>query len=177
VQDDNGPFELSAAAGSISFSASGDTETVLAAFATFREWVETLGVQPDPPAAEPPRASEAPVATPQPPRSREETSSASEVLALKPFLARYKLAGNRERALGMAVWAKRKHNETVLSYADFAEMWKDSAFKHPDIKLPRDVRKAATEGWLDQSSKARDATFTVTGFGETTFESFANSNQ
>lgn len=177
MSDAGSAFELSLTVGDTQFSASGTEKAVREAFDVFREWVDSgsrvgtpaLQTGQSPPthaaATTPQAASSPPSAAPSAP------PKVSDSLPLKPFLADFKLRGNKERAAGIAAWSAASGNGEELSLEQFEQLWKRSGAKMPG-NLGRDVRAAEKDGWLHESKNDKTVVWSITSFGEGEMESW-----
>lgn len=154
--------------GNASFSASGQTQVVLDAYADFKELIGPDGaLSPDPPSTKTARSRQpSSRTTPEP----ESTVTSEEVkaptsLPLKPYLGRLKLPGNKEKATAVLAWSAESGGEAQLTIAEIEALMKKGGFKAPK-NLSRDVRKAETEGWLDSTGTGPSAKFFINGYGE-----------
>lgn len=157
--------------GNAAFSASGETQVVLDAYADFKKYLEAAptvaAADTRPPsegaAGEHPAEQSEPVGTSEPPAEVKSPTA----LPLKPYLARLKLRGNKEKATAIIAWSAESGQKAALTLAEIEQLWKKTPFKAPS-NLPRDVRNAEAEGWLESQGKAGspDTTYSINGYGE-----------
>lgn len=172
MADKAGQLDLSITIGNASFSARGDTSTVLGVYDDFKGLI----------AADTPPASKF--------RAKERESSADETektsgsakrttsLPLKPFLQQYKLPTNKAKATAILAWSAEKGEQAALTASEVEKLWKKTPFKAPG-NLPRDLRNAEGEGWIDSAGKAgsSDATFSINGYGEGVLAGWATDDE
>lgn len=161
VPTQDGTLELSVTVGNWSFSASGETSVVLDAYADSKEFVGAT------PTVAPPEASRSEQAATAPAASTRTEVKSPTTLPLKPYLARLNLRGNQEKATAILAWSAESGNKKELTAAEVETLWKKTQFRAP-ANLPRDLRAAEAEGWLDSKGKSGspDATFSINGYGE-----------
>lgn len=151
------PLRLEITTNGASFSASGDGDLVLRAFAEFDAKVLRGGTQPVAqarPTAESQAASVAPAA---------ETAQRPEPVPVPVFLDRYKkLKSNPQIAAGIVLWAREHRGQDSIDIDSIKQFWKDTRHKLP-ANLPRDVSAAAKEGWITREANGQ---FSITGHGE-----------
>lgn len=161
-------LELSVTIGGSSFSASGEASAVLEAYEDFKTLAALGSTTAGTSASEGTRED----GDTQTAAGTGASASAHQVkapttLPLKPYLDRLKLRGNKEKATAIIAWSAERGNATALTVADIAQLWRSTPYKPPS-NLPRDVRTAVGEGWLDTGGKpgSPQATFSINGFGE-----------
>jgi hypothetical protein len=164
----SGELELSVSIADASFSASGETRVVLDAYADFKELIRAA------PAATRPRIEASPAETAEAVTEPKPTGdqAAPEVkaptsLPLKPYLERLKLPGNKHKAAAMVAWSAESGAKADLTVTEVEALWRRSPFKVPK-NVPRDLRAAETEGWLESDGKegSPGTTYRINGFGE-----------
>jgi hypothetical protein len=157
----SGPFELSVSFEGSSFSANGDAALVLQAYADFKELLVSRVGRGASPASRGKsadgRAGAAHVGEVKSPTS----------LPLKPYLARLNLTSNKQKATAIIAWSAESGDKADLALSDIEQLWKRTPWRAPS-NLPRDVRAAETEGWLDRDGKtgSPEATYSINGYGE-----------
>ncbi len=161
-------LELSVSIASASFSATGDTQIVLDAYADFKELLRS-GV---PTVASGDQICEEPTTENRAQPREQEHPAATEVkaptsLPLKPYLARLRLRGNKHKAAALLAWSAESGEKAELTASEIEQLWRRSPFKVPK-NVPRDVRAAEAEGWLDSAGKENSpsTTYRINGFGE-----------
>lgn len=167
-----GQLDLSITIGDASFSARGDTSTVLDAYGDFKTLIAAGGSQASSSRA---RTRDDLVRKPEnSPSSAKRTTS----LPLKPFLQQYKLQTNKEKATAILAWASESGEQSALTASEVEKLWKKTPFKAPG-NLTRDLRSAESEGWLDSAGKAGspEATFSINGYGEGIIASWAKDDE
>jgi hypothetical protein len=165
VTEQSGNLNLSVSIGSASFSASGDKQVVLDAYEDFKALLESLPVPA--PTREAP-ASPAPDAGAAPPDGAAVASVKSPTsLPLKPYLEGLTLKGNKEKATAIVAWSAESGEKAALTVTDVEKLWKKTPFRAP-ANLPRDLRKAEAEGWIERQGKdgSPEATYSINGYGE-----------
>ena len=90
------------------------------------------------------------------------TAIASRIRAVVPMMARKRPATN-QRAVVMAVWAKRFKDVATFTVDELLKHWRNSGEKLP-MKATRDVGLAVSEGWLERLADGDK--FQVTSYGE-----------
>lgn len=160
-----GNLRLDVTLGGATFAAEGPGETVLEAFAAFREHTVRQARQ----ARNPAVAAESPVSY------EYSTSPAAETDAAAPddqrppdghellpvFLKERSIKTNAEVAAAIATWAKRHGDVEELTPDDAERLWRQSGRKVPS-NIPRDMSAPATEG-LTRVGTGR---YAVTTYGE-----------
>ncbi|MBS1895557.1 MAG: hypothetical protein JST59_30015 [Actinobacteria bacterium] len=161
MTDQRNAFELAVTFGDASFSARGNTSTVLDAYADFKDLLQVRTGAPRKPAAE--RDDE-------PDRSGADKAPMDDVkaptnLPLKPYLGQFGLPGNKEKATAVLAWSAESGAEVALTIDEVESLMKKGGFKAP-ANLGRDLRQAESEGWIDSSGPGRSSKFSINGYGE-----------
>lgn len=164
-----GTLELSVTIGNSAFSASGDAQVVLDLYADFKEFVRATPVL-LPAGSESGSSSgsdEAAGSAESDAESGPTEVKAPTSLPLKPYLARLKLRGNKEKATAIVAWSGESGEKAALTVGQIEQLWKKTPFRAP-ANLARDVRAAEAEGWLDSQGKpgSPDMTYSINGYGE-----------
>lgn len=169
-----GMLKLEVAFGSAHFSSSGDGELVLRAFEEFKKQLaNTPTVQQNHIGVQEARGTRddqtvfsglSGEASPAGSTGTEHTTVAATVAAepLPLFLNKRNLKGNAEIAAGIAVWASTYKRQSELDTETFQNYWRLSGRKTPS-NIPRDVKTAAKEGWLEQLGSRK---YILTSYGE-----------
>lgn len=154
-------FTLSITLGDASFSASGDSQLVLDAFAEFKELARSAPKRRN----TPPQHDQSVDKADEVPAS--DTGGASdEDLPLPAFLATLKLSGNTQIGTAILDWSKRYANKDTLTSAELYDLWGSTSYKPPSrvANLTRDMKKAGQQGWIKVSGKGSDLKFQAYGF-------------
>lgn len=155
-----GTFRLEVSYGDSSFSAEGDSNLVMRAFETFRQDLESEQGRPR---RQKPDASET-----KDDETEEEAGGGADPHAafakgkpLSAFLKEKNPKTNDSAVAVMAIWANANQGTTEFTVSLIEDLWSRSGRKKPK-NVPRDMAKAASNGWLDKSGRAK---YTLPSYG------------
>jgi hypothetical protein len=171
-------LELSVTLGEASFSASGDTEVVLKTFADFKEWATASPSEsPGTPKRTKPKFEGGNGGDPG--KDEKPVLAAKTSLPLKPYVDRFTLKNNRMKGTAILAWSAESGGKAQLTAAGVLDLWKKTGFRAPSNlgNLGRDLRDAATEGWLDLHGTGRDQTFSINTYGEGIVQGWAKDKE
>jgi hypothetical protein len=157
-------FQLSVSLGGDSFSACGKHDLVLKAFEDFKELTGQA------------RDSLPSKGRGSATKTKPATGAANASLGglpLPAYVKSLKLAGNKERATAILVWAA-ENGKDRLKTTEIESYWKTTHFKRPG-NLGRDLGLAAKEGWIALEGKPPDQAWVVHGFGKEALASWGKS--
>jgi hypothetical protein len=151
-------LQLEVAFGSARFSAAGPGELVLNAYSAFMERTSAgaaTSEEPEPEAKAEPE--------PEPKVKAAAVPTGGDAPPLPQFMRSHPTRNNQQRAVVMAVWAKRFKDVATFTVDELLKHWRNSGEKLP-MKATRDVGLAVSEGWLERLADGDK--FQVTSYGE-----------